>query len=584
MVTLTEIKSTLETLPLDSSDHKIIEMVFWSAILGEQDASYFLRKTLEMDYLEKNLHFITNLRTKIPKLLRKSLIFLIEEDRGKHISHYSIIPKEFKQEGAKRDLIEFYSQKMTFELPSKLDSLRSPNVRRLFLYMSRSNGRISEDDMKLFLDIYAIGKPLKKAIKKLSEEYWILCNEDKYGNRFYFFPLLDNVTKYKVKEWPTKERLFHNLASSEAHEFQGIIESFKEENKIPASKNEFYELLTKKCEKPLEEEGLIFVKMDAYRPYINEVYDKLLFSVPEPLKLGHDFLEMLYNVKIEKDQEKHLDIRNELANLPKIFSFLLTSDRYEISLKDLGFVKSLQKTVQYLQEEFRLSQIKVRDDRVIFDKNEILECVSLRKPFHEVLRRKIFEEISHEPNPMAKITLALKLEVQKMNVLEPSMREYFNVAVEKFLQACKSRELSDLSLVFRNLHLILEGKPLDIDKIRKWEKELYKKVPPFWKKYQGVLKEMTEEISAGKDVKKFGMELANLLSVITHSIDEWPYLFLTAKILSTVNNLRNVFAAHKISFGKPTEYEAFYAILSTYMVLSTWAKIKPLMDKYELQS
>lgn len=540
--------------------------------MGDRDKSYFLRKTEKVDYLEDNLNFISDFNIKKQKLLQAKLIFLLEENTEKEVSYYSIFPQAIAQEGAKKDLIEFYCEKISLTLPSILDNNRTKNAQRLFVYLAKKGGKLTEKEMNQFLDIYPVSE--------LSQQYWILNNEDAYKDQFYFFPFIEKALTHVLEKWPTRERLYRNVSSRNMDTFRRILESLKEKTKFPETKRELYDVLIQKEEANLEKEGITYVKVDQYNPYNEELFDTMLFSLTNPLELGYDLLKIIYDMQIEKERDR-TSYRDLPTELPRFLGFLLTSNTSEIQVSDINFVADIKKLIDYLREDLSIPKVQLKDNRIIYNKEEIINWISTREPFQEVLRRKIFEEISKEPHPLVKIALALKGEVSKM-ALEREVRQYFDSAVTEFIKACKTKEIADLSSVFINLNYILEGKPLNIKKIRKWEKELYKRSAI--DKYKIIIQKMKEEMSTDKDLKKFNDELVNLLKIITQSLDEWPYLFMTSKFLSIVNNLRNVFAAHKISFGKPTELEAFYAIQTTYLVLSTWQKLKPLIDKYELES
>lgn len=571
-IPLVEIKSAFENYRLGSDERRIIETILWSSVLGNRDKTYFLRKTEEVDYLEDNLNFISDFDTTKQKLLQAKLIFLLDENREKGVSYYSIFPQAIAQEGAKKDLIEFYCEKMSLTLPSILDDIRPKNAQRLFIYLANKGGKLTENEMNQFLDIYPVSE--------LSQRYWILSNEGVYKDRFYFFPFIEKALTYVLEKWPTRERLYRNVASKNMDIFRRILESLKEKSKFPETKRELYDVLIQKEEASLEKAGITYVKVDQYKPYNEGLFDIMLFSLTKPLELGYDLLKIIYDMRIEKEinRTSYWDLPTEL---PKFLGFLLTSNASEIQVSDINFVADIKKLLDYLRKELSIPKVQLKHNRIIYDKEEIINWISIREPFQEVLRRKVFEEISKEPHPLVKIALALKEEVSKM-VLEREVRQFFESAVTEFIKACETKEIADLSSVFINLNYILEGKPLNIQKIRKWEKELYKRNAIG--KYNIIIQKMKEEMSTDKDLKKFNDELVNLLKIITQNLDEWPYLFMTSKFLSIVNNLRNVFAAHKISFGKPTELEAFYAIQTTYLVLSTWQKLKPLIDKYELES
>lgn len=544
----------------------------WSSVLGDRDNSYFPRKTEEVDYLEDNLKFITDFNIKKQKLLQAKLIFLLDENGEKGVSYYSIFPQAISQEGAKKDLIEFYCDKMALTLPSILDNIRPENAQRLFIYLANKGGKLTENEMNQFLDIYPVSE--------LSQKYWILRNEGVYKARFYFFPFVEKALTYVREKWPTRERLYQNIASKNMDVFRRILESLKEKSKFPETKRELYDVLIQRGEATLEKIGITYVKVDPHNPYNEELFDTMLFSLTNPLELGYDLLKIIYDMQIEKERNRtsYWDLPTEL---PKFLGFLLTSNKSEVQVSDINFVANVKKLLDYLRKDLSIPKLQLKDNRIIYDKDEIISWISIREPFQEVLRRKVFTEISKEPHPLVKIALALDEEVSKM-ALDRELRQYFHSAVTTFIKACETKEIADLSSVFINLNYILEGKPLNIKKIRKWEKELYKRKAI--DKYKIIIQKMREEMSTDKDLKKFNDELANLLKIITQNLDEWPYLFMTSKFLSIVNNLRNVFAAHKISFGKPTEFEAFYAIQTTYLVLSTWQKLKPLIDKYKLES
>jgi hypothetical protein len=562
----------LENYRPGPDERRIIETILWSSVLGDRDKSYFLRKTEEVDYLEDNLNFISDFDIKKQKLLQAKLIFLLEENTEKGVSYYSIFPKEIAQEGAKKDLIEFYCEKISLTLPSILDNIRPKNAQRLFIYLAKKGGKLIEKEMNQFLDIYPVSE--------LSQQYWILNNEDAYKDRFYFFPFIEKALTHVLEKWPARERLYRNVSSRNMYTFRRILESLKEKSKFPETKRELYDILIQKEEANLEKEGITYVKVDRYNPYNEELFDTMLFSLTNPLELGYDLLKIIYDMQIEKERNR-TSYRDLPTELPRFLGFLLTSNTSEIQVSDINFVADIKKLIDYLRKDLSIPKVQLKDNRIIYNKEEIINWISTREPFQEVLRRKIFEEISKEPHPLVKIALALKGEVSKM-ALEKEVRQYFDSAVTEFIKACETKEIADLSSVFINLNYILEGKPLNIKKIRKWEKELYKRSAI--DKYRIIIQKMKEKMSTEKDLKKFNDELVNLLKIITQNLDEWPYLFMTSKFLSIVNNLRNVFAAHKISFGKPTELEAFYAIQTTYLVLSTWQKLKPLIDKYELES
>ena len=544
----------------------------WSSVLGDRDKSYFLRKTEDVDYLENNLNFIGEFDNKKQKLLQAKLIFLLDENKEKGVYYYSIFPQAITQEGAKKGLIEFYCEKMSLRLPSTLDDIRPKNAQRLFIYLAKKGGKLTENEMNQFLDVYPVSE--------LSPKHWILSNEGVYKDRFYFFPFIEERLTYVLEKWPTRERLYRNLSSKNMDVFRGSLVSLRERGKFPETKRELYDVLVQKEEASLEKAGIIYAKVDPYNPYNEELFDIILLSLTKPLELGYDLLKIIYDVQIEKERNRtsywHLP-----TELPKFLGFLLTSNTSEIQVRDIKFVDDIKKLLDYLRKERSITKVQLKDNRIIYDKEEIINWLSIRAPFQEVLRRKVFEEISKEPHPLVKIAIVLKEEVSKM-ALEREVRQFFDSAVTEFLKACETKEIANLSSVFINLNYILEGKPLNIKKIRKWQKELYKRNA--LDKYKTIIRKMKEEMPTDKDLKKFNDELVNLLQIITQNLDEWPYLFMTSKFLSIVNNLRNVFAAHKISFGKPTEFEAFYAIQTTYLVLSTWQKLKPLIDKYELES
>jgi len=81
------------------------------------------------------------------------LIFLLDENKEKGVYYYSIFPQAITQEGAKKDLIEFYCEKISLRLPSILDDIRPKNAQRLCIYLARKGGKITENEMNQFLDI-----------------------------------------------------------------------------------------------------------------------------------------------------------------------------------------------------------------------------------------------------------------------------------------------------------------------------------------------------------------------------------------------------------------------------------------------